>query len=131
MYNHGVYRQALIKKQQYWTKNTPGDLLDHFFSDKELDSAKTFKQEVDGVMFLVHCHKDDMHVTKLMSTHGLIHEMPGRVTYRKIGGEWKTYNYTKPVSHHNHCTYWIDDANGRRHDPIGLENFWHTKRWSH
>ena len=90
MHNHGVYGQALIKKRRYCPKNVPGDLLDHYFSDKELDSAKTFKQEVYGVMFLMHCHEDNRDVTKLMSTHGLINEVPGHVTYCKVGGEWKS-----------------------------------------
>ena len=72
MHNFGVYGQSLIKKLRYWPKNVPGEAIDSYFTNKELGSAKTFRQVFDGKPFLVHCHKDDRYVTKIMSTHGLI-----------------------------------------------------------
>jgi hypothetical protein len=31
------------------------------------------------------------------------------------------------LSRHNHSKHWVDDVDNRRHDPIGLEQVWHTK----
>ena len=81
MQNFGVYGQYLIKKQRYWTKNVPGDAIDSYFANKELVCAKTFRQVFDRKSFLLHCHKDDWYVTKIMSTHGLINEIPTHKTY--------------------------------------------------
>ena len=72
MHNFGVYDQSLIKKRRYWPKNVPGDAIDSYFANKELGSAKTFRQVFDGKPSLVHYHKEDRYVTKIMSTHGLI-----------------------------------------------------------
>ena len=72
MNNFGVYGQSLIKKRRYLPKNIPGDAIDYYFSNKEIGSSKTFRQVFEGKPFLVHYHKDDRCVTKLMSTHGLI-----------------------------------------------------------
>ena len=66
-----------------------------------------------------------------MSTHGLINEIPTQKTYTRVAGEWKTFNYTDPISRHNHSKYWVDDVNARSHDPIGLEDVWHSKWWPH
>ena len=124
MHNFGVYGQSLIKKGRYWPKNVPGDAIDSYFTNKELGSAKTFRR-----VLLLHCHKDDRYVTKIMSTHGLINEIPTHKTYRRVAGEWKTFNYTEPISHHNHSKHWVDDVNARRNDHIGMEGVWHTKCW--
>ena len=70
-----------------------------------------------------------MFVTKLMSTHGLINEVPDHSTYRQKYGEWVTFKYSKYTSLHNHINHWVDDVNNRRHDTIGIEQFWHTKWW--
>ena len=95
----------------------------------ELGSAKTFRQVFDGNPFLLYFHKDDRYVTEIMSTHGLINEISTHKTYRRVAGEWKTFNYTEPISHHKHSKHWVDDVNAITHDPIGLEDFWHTKWW--
>ena len=47
MRNFGVYGQSLIKKRRYWLKNVPGDAVDSYFENKELGSAKTFRQVRD------------------------------------------------------------------------------------
>ena len=70
----------------------------------------------------MHFHKENRCVTKIMSTHGLINEISTHVTYRRVAGEWKTFSYTDPISHHNHSKNWVDDVNARRHDHIGLED---------
>ena len=131
MHSFGVYGHSLINKRRYWPKNVPGDAIDFYFANKELDSTKTFRQVFEGKPFLVNCHKEDRYVTKLMSTHGLINEIPTHKTYRKVAGECKTFNYTEPISNHNHSKHWVGDVNARRHDPIGLEDVWHTKWWPH
>ena len=102
MHNFDVYGQSLIKKRRYWPKNIPGDTINSYFSNKEIGSAKTFRQVFEGKPFLVHYHKDDRCVTKLMSTRGLINEIPTHKTYRRVTGEWKTFNYTEPIYRHNH-----------------------------
>ena len=131
MHNFGFYGQSLINKRRYWPKNVPGDAINSYFAIKELGSAKTFRQVFDGNPLLVHFHRDDRYVTKLMSTHSLINEIPTHKTYRRVAGEWKNFNYTKPISRHNHSKHCVDDFNSRRQDPIGLEDVWHTKWWPH
>ena len=59
MHNFGVYGQSLIKKRRYCPKNVPGDAIDSYFANKELGSAKTFRQVFDGNPFIVNYHKDD------------------------------------------------------------------------
>ena len=131
LHDHGVYGQSLIKKRKYWPKGVPGDQIDTYMKDKPLGFVKTLRQEMNGVAFNVHCTKDDRFVTKLMSTHGLIGEVADHKTWRqnKASGEWATFNYSEPLSRHNHSKHWVDDVNNRRHDPIGLEQVWHTKWW--
>ena len=127
MQDYGVYGHSLIKKRGNWPKNVPGDAIYSYFANKELASAKTFRQVSDGKPFLVHCHKYNRFVKKLMSNRGVINEIPSHKTYRRVAGEWKTFNYTKPISRHNHSKHWVYDVNARRHDPVGLEDVWHTK----
>ena len=43
--------------------------------------------------------------------------------------QWVNFLYPEFLSRHNHSKQWVDDVNIRRHDPIGLEQVWHTKRW--
>ena len=64
-----------------------GDAINTYFANKELGSAKTFRQVLYGKPFLVHCHKEDRYVTKIMSTHGLINEISTHKTYRRVSGE--------------------------------------------
>ena len=46
MHDYGVYGQPLIKKRRYWPKNVTGDAIDSYFANKELGSAKTFRQVI-------------------------------------------------------------------------------------
>lgn len=126
----GVYGQALVKKRKYWPKDVPGDQIDRYFDGKELGFSKTLKQDMDGILFYVHCSKDTKFVTKMMSTHGLLTPIPDHKTYRQNeSGQWVSFNYPEFLSRHNHSKHWVDDINNRRHDPIGLEQVWHTKWW--
>ena len=88
-------------------------------------------QTIKNNKFLIHCHKDDKYVCKIMNTHGLMTTVENHTTYRYVGGEWKSFKYCEPMSHHNHAKHWVDDINNRRHDPIGLEEVWATKWWPH
>ena len=64
----------------------------------------------------------------MMSTHGLLTSVPDHITYRqKPDGGWESFNYPEVLSNHNHGKHWVDDVNNRRHDPIGLEQVWHTR----
>ena len=130
LHDHSVYGQSLVKKCKYWPKGVPGEQIDEYMKDKPLGFVKTLRQEMDGVPFNVHWTKDDCFVTKLMSTHGLIGKVADHKTWRqKASREWTTFNYSEPLSRHNHSKHWVDDINNRCHDPIGLEQVWHTKWW--
>ena len=129
LHDLGVYGQALIKKRKFWPKHCPGEQIERYFDGKELGFTKTLRQEIDGIAFNIHCTRDDKHVTKMMSTHGLLNEVVDHKTYRQVDGEWKSFNYAEYLSRHNRCKHWVDDVNNRRHDPIGLEQVWHTKWW--
>ena len=76
-----------------------------------------YVQHIDGVPFLVHCHKEEKYVCKVMSTHGLLVETD-KVTYWRIGNEWKSFKYTEAIANHNTSKHWVDDVNQRRHAPI-------------
>ena len=41
-----------------------------------------------------------------------------------------TFKYAECISRHNHSKHWVYDVNNRRHDPIGVDQVWHTKWWS-
>ena len=126
----GVYGQALVKKRKYWPKDVPSDQIDRYFDGKGLGFSKTLKQDMDGILFYVHCSKDTKFVTKMMSTHGLLTPIPDHKTYRQNeSGQWVSFNYPEFLSRHNHSKHWVDDINNRCHDPIGLEQVWHTKWW--
>ncbi len=130
LHDFGVFGQSLIKKRgQYWPKHVPGQEIDDHMKDKPLGHAETYKQFIDGKEFMIHCQKDDTYVTKIMSTHGLVTAVEDHTTYRFIDGEWKTFHYAKPMSHHSRSKHWVDDVNNRRHDRIGLEYVWATKWW--
>ncbi|KAL7476796.1 LOW QUALITY PROTEIN: hypothetical protein ACHAW6_002629 [Cyclotella cf. meneghiniana] len=125
MHQKGVYGQSLIKKwDRYWPKHIPGLQMEMEFFDKELGSGKTFVQSIENQTFLVHCHKDGRYVCKIMSTHGLMLPVDD---HRYVNGEWQSFKYCEPMSHHNRSKHWVDDINNCRHDPISLEDVWVTK----
>ena len=66
-----------------------------------------------------------------MSPNGLINKVPDHSTYQQKYGEWVTFKYAKYLYRQNHSKHWVDDVNNRRHDPIGLDNFWHTNFCPH
>ena len=82
LHEHGVYGQSLIKKRKYWPKGCPGAQIDSYMEGKPLGFVKTLRQDMGGVPFNIHCTRDDRFVTKLMSTHGLLNEVPDNSTYR-------------------------------------------------
>ena len=129
LHDHGVYGQALIKKRKYWPKGVPGDQISKYFEGKPLGFVKTLQQDMDGVQFNIHCTRDDRFVTKMMSTHGLLNLVPTHTTWRQVDGAWTSFHYAQYLSRHNRSKHWVDDVNNRRHDPIGLEQVWHTKWW--
>ena len=129
LHDLGVFGQSLIKKRKYWPKGVPGDQIDTYFNGKPLGFVKTLRQDMGGIPFNVHCTRDDRFVTKLMSTHGLLAEVADHKTYRQKDGDWVTFNYAEYLSRHNRIKHCVDDVNNRRHDPIGLEQVWHTKWW--
>ncbi len=87
MHSVSVHGQGLVKKRgMYWPKDVPGDYFDECFKQKELGEHDCYVQEIDGVPFLVHCHKEDKYVCKVMSTHGLMVEA-NKVTCQRVGNE--------------------------------------------
>ena len=130
MHDHGVFGQALIKKRgRYWPTHVPGDQIENYFADMEIGDTDTLKQVINGKNFFIHCTKDDGYVTKIMSTHGTLREIPSHRTRRVVGGQVKTFSYVEPLSRHNTAKHFVDDVNNRRHDPIGLDSSWATKSW--
>ena len=111
LHKRGAYGQSLIKKQgKYWPKHVPGSVLELEFLDSELGVAKTYVQTIEDTKFLIHCHKDDRYVCKIMSTHGLMTPVEDHTTYRYIRGEQKSFTYCKLMSCHNHAKHWVDDV---------------------
>ena len=54
---------------------------------KPLGFVKTLRQDMcGGVTFNIHCTRDNRFVTKLMSSHGLLNEVPDHSTYQKKWG---------------------------------------------
>ncbi len=129
LHQKGVFFQSLIKKCWYWPAQVPGDQIDAFMMTKRLGETHTFVQDLEGVRFYVHCTRDSNCVTKIMSTHGLLEEIQDHPTWRLVDGEWKTFKYAEPLSHHNRAKHWVDDVNNCRHAPIGLEEMWRMKWW--
>jgi hypothetical protein len=41
----------------------------------------------------------------------------------------RLFKFLEPFSRYSRGKHWVDDHNNRRHDPIGLEEVWHTKWW--
>jgi len=103
--------------------------IDQHFQDAPLGHCETLVQMFDDTRFLVHCCRDADWVSKIMSTHGMLDEIQDHPTYRKVNGSWKTFKYSEPFSRYCRAKHWVDNVNNRRHDPIGLEEVWHTKWW--
>ena len=82
-------------------ENTISSPSAHYLPLLEAMSDETLKQEINGRQFLIYCSKEDKYVTKLMSIHVLINEVPTHKTFRCINGEWILFNYTENISRHN------------------------------
>ena len=59
----------------------------------------------------------------------MLDEIQDHPTYRMVNGSWKTFKYSEPFSRYSQGKHWVDDHNNCCHDPIGLEEVWHTKWW--
>ncbi len=130
LHKHRVFGQLHIKKHgQYWPKSIPGNAIDTYFAEKDLDKMMIFKQQMDSIDFLVHCTKDANYVIKIMSLHGMLDEIQNHPTGHQIGRVWWLFKYLEPILGHNHAKHWVDDHNNRRHAPIGLDQMWKTKWW--
>jgi hypothetical protein len=131
LHDKGIYGQALIKKRgRYWPRGVPGDDINNLFQSKELGSYDCFVQEKEGKNFLIHCHKEDKYVCKIMSTHGRMEETD-RKAWRLGKDGWSSFKYTEAITNHNIAKHWVDDVNNRRHAPIGLQDIWATRWWPH
>ncbi|KAL7475603.1 LOW QUALITY PROTEIN: hypothetical protein ACHAW6_001516 [Cyclotella cf. meneghiniana] len=95
MHQKGVYGQSLMKNGADIGLNMIADGNGIF--DKAPGSGKTFVQSIENQTFLVHCHKDVRYVCKFMSTGGLMLPVDDHI----VRGEWKSFKYCEPMSHHN------------------------------
>eukprot|EP01082_Thalassiosira_pseudonana_P012650 g11200.t1 g11200 contig5:354636-355736(+) len=130
LHDKGVYDQALIKKRGwYWLRGVPGDEINHF-EGKQIGDFECFVQEKDDKQFLIHCHKEDKYVCKVMSMHGRIEETD-REAWRIGKDGWSSFKYTDAITNHCIAKHWVDDVNNRRHAPIGLDDIWATNWWPH
>ncbi len=107
-----------------------GDAIDSYFEDLPFGHCKTLVAEHNNVEFRVHCCWDLKHVSKIMSTHGMLETWEDHLTNRKVDRSWKSFKYTEPFSRYSRAKHWVDDVNNRCHDPIGLEEVWGTKWWA-
>ena len=88
--------------------------------------------EFEGEAFYIHCIKEEKYVTKFMSTHGVLNEVPGHKAWRRTStGEVHEWTYVEPNSRHNRAKHWVDDHNNKRHSPLDLGQLWNTKYWPH
>ena len=87
---HGVYGKLLIKKRKYWPKGCPGSQIDSYMGVKPLGFIKTLRQDMGGIPFNINFTRDDRFFTNMMSTHGLLNEVPDNFTYRQKNSEWVT-----------------------------------------
>ncbi|KAL3773990.1 hypothetical protein ACHAWO_004625 [Cyclotella atomus] len=122
MRDAGVYWQALIKNEE----GTGRSMCLAITST----SASRTRSWIDGKQFLIHCHKEEKYVCKVMSSHALT-EDTSKEAWRKVNGEWESFKYTEAITNHNKSKHWVDDVNNRRHAPIGLEDVWATQWWPH
>ena len=130
----GVFTGALIKKQQFWPKYVPGDMIDDHFKDKDVGSVDSLKGKIDNVPYDIYCMKEPDYVIKIMSTYGGLFEKDGQKTSErkfKVGGEDNvvTFKYKIPFSNHFDYRHIVDDHNGIRHMKPSLEQVWTTHRW--
>ncbi|KAL7474077.1 hypothetical protein ACHAW6_000071 [Cyclotella cf. meneghiniana] len=113
LHDKGVFGQALIKKwDRYWPKRVPGDDINNQFQSKKVGKCDCLQQEMEGKQFVIHCHKEDNYVCKIMSTHDAASKLRWR-----LGG--------------SRATHWVEDVNNRRHAPIDLQDIWTTEWWPH
>eukprot|EP00804_Cyclotella_cryptica_P008982 CCRYP_003105-RA/>CCRYP_003105-RA protein AED:0.31 eAED:0.24 QI:0/0/0/1/0/0/2/0/230 len=68
LHDKGVYGQALNKKRwRYWPRGMPADDINIHFESKIVCEFDSYQQKSDGEKFLIHCHKEDKYVCKIMS----------------------------------------------------------------
>eukprot|EP00804_Cyclotella_cryptica_P026432 CCRYP_008103-RA/>CCRYP_008103-RA protein AED:0.33 eAED:0.33 QI:0/0/0/1/0/0/2/0/223 len=71
LHDKGVYEHSLIEKRwRYWPRGVRGDDINNHFEPKAVSEFDCYQQEIDGKKFLIHCHKEEKYVCKIMSTHG-------------------------------------------------------------
>ena len=81
----------------------------------------SYHEDIEGIPFNIHYTREDIFVTKMMSSHWLLTEVEDQITYRQKDGAWVKFNYTEYLSRHNRIKHWVDDMNNHRHDHIDLE----------
>ncbi len=68
-----MFGQSLVKQRgRGWPVLVPGKFIDEYFQGIQIGHCKTLEQVVEGVKFLIHCQKEEKHVTKIMSCHGIL-----------------------------------------------------------
>ena len=122
-----VYAAALIKKRKYWPKGVPGDAIDEYFADKDVnpvDMLEAITEEVtEGKAFNIFCFKDPEYVMKIMATWMTLEELDGADTRREYKGRdgeslARLFKYGQPFGLHFRYRHKVDDHNNIRHAPI-------------
>ncbi len=58
MREKGVFGQSLVKPRgRRWPVLVPGKYIDEYFEGKQIGHCKTLEQVMEGVKFLIHCHR--------------------------------------------------------------------------
>ena len=128
-------RKESLQGHSSRTKHVPGDMIDEYFTGKDVGSTDSLKGKLDGVHYDIFCMKEPEYVMKIMSTYGglLVDDwQKDSVRKFKVDGEEKevTFQYTIPVSNHFDYRHIVDDHNAIRHQVPSLEQTWRTHRWA-
>jgi Transposase IS4 len=95
----GIYASAAIKKQWYWPKYVPGELMmdAQHMAPKAIGDTEALSGDMEGVRYHLFVMKDVAYTTmKIMATYGTCDRV-GKLNYRP---QHPTFQYTEP--YHNH-----------------------------
>ena len=98
----GLYTVSLIKKHRYCPKTAPGDLIDRYFSEKDVGGVEMLEADTEeGNKFHIFRLKEPDYVIKTMVSWMTLDDLEGDNTkrnYKGRGGEYlvKMFKYRKP-----------------------------------
>ena len=122
-----VNAAALTKKRKYWPKGLPGDTIDEYFTNKDINHVDILESITEdgpeGKTFKIFCFKEPEYVMKIMATWITLEELDGADTrweYKGRDGESLTrlFKYRQPFGLNFRYRHQVDNQKNRRHAPI-------------